>query len=340
MIDLLIRKEFSNENILYIEDPREILYTDIVSWEWNLSVIPELKKHSLVIVNYGGEDYRDSAHWAQKWFEQNSINFLLISHSPSDHVVNPKIIYHPYHYFQTRDTSLGYSPLWPIENIYETNTLSSTKKYKLSCLNGNPAPHKIFNFLKLREKSYFQNTYFTIGQRSDYTNVYEECREEWNNIKNSLPSVTDLKSNFLPTPETCVTSPAHTDSYIQLVVETTADTKCFLSEKTWKAIACGQLFLILGGVGIVAHLREIGVDTFDDIIDHNYYDHEPDVKLRITKLHEVIDNLMTKDLELINHQTKDRRRANAEKFWNNKLYLNNYTLIQLRDSIKQCLTPY
>lgn len=335
MINLLLEKDFQDQNVLYINDPK-VLYTE--TWSWDVSLLNKLKSYDLVIVNYGIEDFQNSVYYAQEFFKENKINFLLISHTPEDHLLSPRIIYHPYHYFQTRDNSLGYDTLWPIKNIYETNTLSSTKKYKLSCLNGNPAPHKILNFLKMREKPYFQDVFFTMARRDDDPRVFEECQQQWNVIKHSLPTVDELKSNFLPTPETCVTSEAYTNSYVHLVVETSADATCFLSEKTWKAIACGQLFLILGGVGIVAHLREIGVDTFDDIIDHNYYDHEPDVKLRITKLHEVIDDLMTKDLELINQQTRDRRRANAEKFWNNKLYLNNYTLIQLRDSIKQCLT--
>ena len=111
----------------------------------------------------------------------------------------------------------------------------------------------------------------------------------------------------------------------------------FITEKTWKTIASGQLFLLLAGPGTVAHLREIGLDTFDDIIDHNYYDSELDAKTRIVKLHKVLDDLMSKDLELINQQTKDRRTANAEKFWGNKLYLNNYTLDELQKTIEQCL---
>ena len=142
-------------------------------------------------------------------------------------------------------------------------------------------------------------------------------------------------------PELCVTSPAHVDSYVHLVVETTVNNpKYFITEKTWKAIASGQLFLLLAGPGAVAHLRENGLDTFDDIIDHNYYDSEPDARLRIEKLHEVLDDLMTRDLELINHQTKDIRATNAEKFWNNKLYLNNYTLDELQNTIEQCLKQY
>lgn len=338
MIARLIKEKFFDQNVLYIDDPK-VLYTE--TWDWNVSLISELKSYDLVIVNYGLDDFQDSVHFAEKFFRENSINFLLISHSPVEHLITPKIVYHPYHYFQTRDTSLGYIPLWNVENRYKINVESNTKKYKLSCLNGNPRPHKILNYLLLRDKTYFKDTYFTIYNidpfRSDDLVLDEQTTQAWLNIKLSLPTVEDLNKNFLPFPAACITSPAHIDSYVNLVVETTVNLKCFISEKTWKAVASGQLFLLLAGPGTVAHLRESGLDTFDDIIDHNYYDCEIDTKLRISKLHEVLDDLMSKDLEKINIQTKERRILNAEKFWSNKLYLNNYTIDQLETTINQCL---
>jgi uncharacterized membrane protein len=68
----------------------------------------------------------------------------------------------------------------------------------------------------------------------------------------------------------------------------------------------------------VAHLRDIGVDTFDDIIDHAHYDLEPDWQLRIQKIHHVLDELLIQDLESIYKATQQRRIANAEKFFNGK----------------------
>lgn len=339
MIRALLDSKFSNYNILYINNPN-VLYTD--SWAWDTNKIKSLKDYSLVIVNYGIDDYQNSLHYAKDIFTQYNINYLLISHTPVEHLQNGRVIYHPYYYFQTRDSSLGYTPAYSILNLSTNNTNQNSKKYKLSCLNGNPRPHKILNYLWLKDKPYFKDVYFTIHNcnpiRSDDLILDEKHMQSWLDIKTSLPNVDDLNKNFLPLPEACVSSPAHVDSYVHLVVETTMNPKYFITEKTWKAIASGQLFLLLAGPGAVAHLRESGLDTFDDIIDHNYYDQESDIKLRISKLHEVLDDLMSKDLEMINQQTKERRVENAEKFWNNKLYLNNYTIDQLELIIKECLT--
>lgn len=343
MIRTLLDSEFVEYNILYINDPKE-LYTD--SWGWDYNKIQSLSKHSLVIVNYGIDDYQNSLHYAKDIFTKYNINHLLITHTPVEHYYQDavNIIYHPYHYFQTRDTSLGYTPLWPIENISDQNINQIEKKYKLACLNGNPRPHKILNFIRLKEKSYYKDCYFTMHNscanawRSDDLILDPTDKVNWELLKSKLPTPSDLLSKYTPTPENCITSDAHTNSYIHLIVETTANTKYFITEKTWKVIASGQLFLILAGQGIIAHLRDAGLDTFDDIIDHNYYDSEFDTKLRIIKLHEVIDNLMQMDLKLLNEQTSKRRKKNAELFWNNKLFQSKYTVDELRTAIRTCLT--
>jgi hypothetical protein len=100
----------------------------------------------------------------------------------------------------------------------------------------------------------------------------------------------------------------------------------FVTEKTWKPVASAQLFLIVGHRNAVAHLRSLGVDTFDDIIDHDHYDAEPDWQLRIQKIHQVIDDLLLQDLESIYKDTEQRRTSNSKKFFNGEFgteYQNN-----------------
>jgi hypothetical protein len=85
----------------------------------------------------------------------------------------------------------------------------------------------------------------------------------------------------------------------------------FISEKTWKPIFSGQLFLILGSVGTVEYLRAIGVDVFDDIIDHAY-DQEPNLETKIDMLMESITNLLAQDLDQIWLDTLHRRQKNLD----------------------------
>jgi hypothetical protein len=44
----------------------------------------------------------------------------------------------------------------------------------------------------------------------------------------------------------------------------------FLTEKTFKCLKHGHLFVIAGGPGSIATLRELGYRTFDHAIDHSY----------------------------------------------------------------------
>lgn len=63
------------------------------------------------------------------------------------------------------------------------------------------------------------------------------------------------------------------DSYITLVSEThyeDEDGTCFISEKTFKAIANKQPFIILGNRFSLEKLKEMGYKTFDSILNETY----------------------------------------------------------------------
>jgi len=61
------------------------------------------------------------------------------------------------------------------------------------------------------------------------------------------------------------------DSFVEIVSESSFSPPNFiLSEKTAHAFYGCNFPIILSGCGIVAHLRELGLDVFDDIINHNY----------------------------------------------------------------------
>jgi len=61
------------------------------------------------------------------------------------------------------------------------------------------------------------------------------------------------------------------DSFVEIVSETSFLPPTFiLSEKTAHAFYGCNFPIILSGCGTVAHLREIGFDLFDDMIDHGY----------------------------------------------------------------------
>ncbi len=66
----------------------------------------------------------------------------------------------------------------------------------------------------------------------------------------------------------------YASTYFSLVTETYASTNnddiLWLTEKTYKPIACGHPFIVYGCRGTLAYLREQGYETFPEIFDESY----------------------------------------------------------------------
>jgi len=288
-----IIKEF--KNIVQV-DPSYILDDN---WDFSVKKIDKIKK-SKFILNCSEENYgEDSMLLYHKYLSEINCNFLLLSFNPSDHLVEPNIIFYPNWYF------------WSMKNFENNLIFSDNRKYKISCLNRNPRPHRILNFLLLKNKNYFKDILFSFQNpdnqpyRSDDITLSTAFAEEWERIRHTLPSFSSNEQ---------INHSAWTDTYINFVTETTVNKELFITEKTWKPIASEQLFLIYGNKGIISHLRDIGVDVFDDIIDHNSYDNISDPEARLLQIHLIIESLLNRDLHEIFINTKTRRKQNRTNF--------------------------
>ena len=252
-----------------------------------------------MIVNGCSEHYGDGMLEA---LAEQVPDSVVYSHDPEDHLKLPNLKFYPYWYY------------WSIknfENCYKQNTANDHKTYRLSCLNGVSRTHRILNYIWFTPTDDMYFTMSNVESNRDWLELPKEVEQEWNQIKPTL------RQDYL-TSTHCL-GPACDDSYVHLVTETTVEPKIFITEKTWKPVASGQLFLILGNQGIIKHLRDQGIDCFDDIIDHSY-DLEEDAIERIKKIHASIHSLLKEDLLQINIATKQRRIKNAELFWSNNVY--------------------
>lgn len=290
-----------------------------------LEQLSNLKKYSLVIADFS---YERQTHFPlYDVFEHHGINFVMLHCNLLNHQMRPNILHYPHHYHRLK------------VNVSKKVSESTVKKYKLSCLNSAPRWHRVYNYLLLQSHPEIKNFRISmhdqdielVGDQEKLAadSMPVKLMQQWNAIRNQLPKTGNFKINV----NFDIKDPAYTDSYINLTTETDMSESMIISEKTWKPVASAQLFLIVGYKNVIAHLRELGVDTFDDIIDHNYYDNEPDWQLRIQKIHQVIDNLLSQDLESIYKVTQQRRIANAEKFFNGE-FGTNYQ----QDLIKKIVT--
>jgi hypothetical protein len=81
------------------------------------------------------------------------------------------------------------------------------------------------------------------------------------------------------------------ESLLYLVTETVATgRRHHLTEKTFKPIALGMPFIIVGTQGSLKYLRSYGFKTFGDLWDESY-DDEPDDSKRIEKIAQVLKML-------------------------------------------------
>jgi hypothetical protein len=220
-----------------------------------------------------------------------------------------------YHTHLIPDDRIKYFPFWAVWMSCQNYQFSSDlKKYKISCLNGIPREHRKLVYLKLQEKDYFSDMIFTFGHRPGLHQNFDK----WSLTDQEHAAFKRLPQHveFLPSDrdgiDVTVDHPAFQETYVNLVTETTvrADTP-MLSEKTFKPIATGQLFVLIASPGAIQFLRDIGFDTFDDIIDHSY-DQILDIRTRIEQTLVQIDRLAYMDLASICDTIKLRLIKNSE----------------------------
>jgi hypothetical protein len=224
---------------------------------------------------------------------------------------HPKIVHLPRYYFtMCRDPN------------NQRPNISDPRPHAISCLNKNPWTHKTLNFVAMSKQPWFDSVqksfgwiYPELSEQYDYlsTDVLNKITaQDADYLRSIYPlrlsmadDMTKFESNSCPTYQTC---------YIDYLPESRTE-NTFISEKTWKPIFSGQLFLILGSVGTIEYLRDVGIDVFDDIIDHAY-DQESDLETKIGMLMKSVTKLLEQDLDQVWADTYHRRQKNLDLMYN------------------------
>lgn len=226
-----------------------------------------------------------------------------------------------------------YFDVWLLNKpLYQSN-----KTYKLSCLNRLARPNRAHIFTELFDKPYFNNSDFLftfkyIVTNEDFDNQIPIGAMQWYFLPEYVgkEKFLTIKKKFLslykllpinPLDEDInlndhsVNHPAYLSSVANLITETMPYGYPFFTEKTFKPLAAGMPFFIHNGSGSVKLLKEMGFDTYDDILD-NSYDDEPDYGIRTSKLLSAVDNFMEKDVNI----DPNRQQHNIEHFFSKSTY--------------------
>lgn len=111
----------------------------------------------------------------------------------------------------------------------------------------------------------------------------------------------------------------YVDTKYSIVGETVEENNIYcLSEKIFKALVSGHIFVVLAGAGFLKYLRNIGFQTFADYIDESY-DEEQDINQRISKIVSLCQTLKHKDHRELYKNTQAIRQHNYNLFFNNDL---------------------
>ena len=118
-----------------------------------------------------------------------------------------------------------------------------------------------------------------------------------------------------------VANPVFHSCLFNIAAETSSQSEAnwrsvFLTEKTWKVMMQRQIPIWFGVPGLVEHVRSLGFDTFDDILDH-HYDAIPDEAKRHQSVFDLISQLNDQyslaDCQALRQQLRPRLEANFEQ---------------------------
>ena len=230
---------------------------------------------------------------------------------------HPNIVYFSFYYFYLLNNY----------NVLKRYNIESLRPYKLMCLNLNPWYYRTVNFLEMSKRYWFQDSKISFHwtyniENINTTNIGKDTLtiltqdQKKHLAKFTFPIVVEEDWELNGSYYVGNSSRLYQDTYINYITESITNYSLNrhtnnITEKVWKAIFSGQFFYILGTSKIVEHLRELGVDVYDDIINHSY-DNEPDGSKRIQLILDDLDRLLALGLDKIWIDTYERRKRNLD----------------------------
>lgn len=189
----------------------------------------------------------------------------------------------------------------------------NNKKYDFLYLNKQPRPHRIKLYKKLIMNKSLENSLYSFTDHENAIRLNSNYELPWLDTKKRYPRY-GFDQDIYEKP--------YNETGCSIVSETNDNNNdVFMTEKIWKPIIAGQLFVVHGNYQYLKKLREQGFKTFESVFDESY-DEIQDPNKRIVALADLIKNLKGSNWNQIYKQTVDIREHNCKTFWT-KSYLSN-----------------
>lgn len=176
----------------------------------------------------------------------------------------------------------------------------SSKKYDFLYLNKMPRPHRKKLYERLQQTDLLSNSLYTYWPQKKLPTEYE------------LPWAKDYPQYGM---DQDIYEKPYNHTKFSLISETNDNNfEIFMTEKIWKPIIAGHVFIIHGNHLYLQKLKELGFKTFNHYFDESY-DLESDKTKRIEKIIQSCVTLKNCDWKDLYLQTKSLREHNYRLFF-------------------------
>lgn len=212
---------------------------------------------------------------------------------------------------------------------YQTIENTSKREYSFSCLNHFPKYFRIHLGLELWKNNLLDDILFSqsVGDQTflQEANIRLKDIEGYEDYINALPfkykfdpTVTSLDDKNLNFDTFSVNHTAFNNTYAHIYTESEIDRQV-CTEKTIKPYLAGQIPIPLTPTGHIQYLKELGFETFDDLLGTNYDELDYEDKI------EVIVSIVSKGKDYIedyyfkNYDKIEKNNTNLRNMYNKGL---------------------
>lgn len=268
----------------------------------NKKYLKSLRKGTAhLLIDQSHEGYQ--TEWLWSWFHNNceiyNINPQQIIYVTGNldskdqytewcntHSVENKILVVPYPHFESSisnilNDNIKRYPSFDQQIEYKESNLDTIKTY--SALQKRPRAHRAWFFKHLHDANLLESGINSMNTFSLNNTTYEGkimTADEYNSVIQKLPILPPNNTGIKKFADqdcgqylTMFNEQIMLDTWLTVVSEASfgdSEHECFLSEKTFKPIACYHPFIIAGNKDSLFRLRELGYKTFSPFIDESY----------------------------------------------------------------------
>lgn len=173
----------------------------------------------------------------------------------------------------------GYGPIIGYNTQHVPAPTSPNPSHHFIMLARQPRPLRVMAAVQILRRDMLRFGHMSCG-------VNGQAHRDWINrwvpadLQDRFPMIMDAQIGQTDILQYAIDDPRIKDAAINVICETSCDPDLwperiewfdpFITEKSTKAIRLHQLPLWVGVVGQVQKMRELGIDVYDDVIDHSY----------------------------------------------------------------------